>query len=93
MFMFPRPGTERRAIESALAVFALWLISATGEVLVWVWDQYGSPPLLFAVSTHLLAAVSFSSLLLLALEDAVQRLRSLLSELRRTFGSPARRRS
>jgi len=96
MFLSWLRGTHARAVHNALTLLTLWLISATSEVLLSLWQQHGSPPLLFAVSTHLLAAVSFSSILLFALTDAVQRFRVLLSELRRlgrTLRSPASARS
>jgi len=91
MFSSWRQGTDASAIENALTLLALWLISATGEVLLWIWQQHGSPPLLFTIATHLLAAVSFSSLLLLAVSDVVERLAVLLFRVRRLRGTLAGR--
>ena len=83
MFSSWRQRTDASAIENALTLLTLWLISATGEVLLWIWQQHGSPPLLFTIATHLLAAVSFSSVLLFAVGDVIDRLDDVLSKLRR----------
>lgn len=83
--MFPlRRQPNARAVENALAILVLWFLGATSEVLIWAWHQYSSPPVLFEIATHVLSAVSFAAVLLLAVGHLLESLRFPLSQLRRT---------